>query len=123
MGRASVIIVDDSMTIVKALSFTLQGMSLDVDSYTSPKEGIIKISEKKYDLLILDLEMPEINGIQFLTELKNRGIKIPIIVLTGKKDDRLIVGIMSSFPDVKNYLIKPHNKEELERSVKTILKI
>lgn len=123
MDKKSVLVVDDSQTMVKILVNSLNAMGLTVDFTTSAKEGLTKIKTKPFDLLILDLEMPEMNGVQFLNEMKQNQIKTPVIVLTGKTDDRLIVGIMSQFPNVKKYEIKPYNKESLENNVKSILKI
>ena len=119
----TVLLVDDSLTIVKMLSHFLSSLGLTVDFTTEPKEGFEKIKKRNYDLLILDLEMPEMNGVQFLNQMKQSGLNIPTIVLTGKKDDRLIFGIMSQFPHVKKYEIKPYNKDNIEKSVKDILKI
>lgn len=119
---SKVLIVDDSRTAVKMLFYTLHEMSLEVDYSTYPKEGLVKVSQNLYDFLILDLEMPEINGIQFLKKLQQAGITVPVIILTGKEDQRLIYGIMSQFSIVKNYLIKPYNRETIRKAIKTVLK-
>jgi len=119
----TVLLVDDSLTIVKMLSHFLSSLGLAVDFTTEPKEGFEKIKKRSYDLLILDLEMPDMNGVQFLNQMKQSSINIPTMVLTGKKDDRLIFGIMSQFSHVKKYEIKPYNKDNIEKSVKDILKI
>jgi DNA-binding NtrC family response regulator len=121
--KKRVITVDDSRTQVKMLRFTLADLPVEVDSTTDPKEGLEMISQKVYDLLILDLEMPEINGVQFLKKMQQMNISVPVIILTGKTDDRLVFGIMSQFKNVVNYLVKPYLKEELLKNARKILKL
>lgn len=116
-----VLIVDDSRTLAKMLSYLLKELGYSPDVCLDPKEGLYKISKVSYNLVFLDLEMPEINGVQFLKKLQTSGVNVPIVILTARDDSRLVVGIMSQFSNVKKYLTKPYTKDQIQNLLKEIV--
>jgi len=77
-----VYLVDDDPSIVKAVSRTLRLNGMEAEAYTSAKEFLDKYIDKP-SCLVLDLSMPEMNGLELQNELERLNINIPIIFITG----------------------------------------
>ena len=78
-----VLVVDDDLAIRKSFVLALEDTDCQVDTAESGEQGIEEASSNKYDLIFLDLKMPGINGVETLIRLRERGLKIPIYVLTA----------------------------------------
>ncbi len=114
-----ILVVDDSTTIIKMVKMIVNKMKIEIESETDPMVGLETLKNNKYDVLILDIEMPKINGIQFLQEMKNAGLKIPVIILTGKYENNitLISQVMKKFPNVISYEVKSVPYATLENNL------
>ena len=109
----SILIVDDDEMVRMALSELLKPEGYEIDSVGSAKEALDKINEKRYDLLILDIIMPEMNGLELCKKVRAREDynEIPIIFLTAKsrEDDRTL-GIEAG---ANLFLSKPISPQKL----------
>ena len=74
-----------------------------------------KIREEKYDLVLLDLVMPGINGIDVLKFLNDNKINIPVIMVSGVRDEKVIKNTIEL--GAKDYIPKPIDLEKLENSI------
>ncbi|MEE8478676.1 MAG: sigma-54 dependent transcriptional regulator [Candidatus Neomarinimicrobiota bacterium] len=82
--RARIAIVDDDPKIVYAIKMILENEKYEIFSCSSGKQCLDLLTETdSFDAIFLDIAMPEISGLQVLEEMKNRGINIPVIVITG----------------------------------------
>ncbi len=81
-----IIICDDEPHIVEGLRFLLRGPDRTIQCARNGKEALLLIEEKLPDLLITDVMMPEMSGLEVLAHLQERGItkRLPIIILTAK---------------------------------------
>lgn len=79
----SIAIVDDDAAVLKALGRLLRGRGFDTRTYGSAHELLGTLSERKPDCLILDLQMPEMNGLELLLHMKRQGIHVPTIIVTA----------------------------------------
>jgi DNA-binding response OmpR family regulator len=79
-----VLLVDDEKDFVEALAERMQARGVDVSATTSPREAIQKADEESYDAIILDLMMPEMDGLETLNELRKKNPDLQIILLTGQ---------------------------------------
>lgn len=106
-----ILIVDDDIRILKLLKKFLSQNGYLVSTSASPSEAIELISNFTYDLIILDVMMPEITGLEFAAKIKNSGSIMPIIMLTAlsEPEDR-VKGLESGAND---YLTKPFEPREL----------
>ncbi|NLE65393.1 MAG: response regulator [Elusimicrobia bacterium] len=109
-----ILIADDDRTLVKLLEATLQDAGYETVVAYDGEEALGKISAERPDLLILDVDMPKLNGYSFLFEMRalEERAPIPVMVLTCKE------GMADIFKaeGVKEYLIKPVGvKDLLER--------
>ena len=106
-----ILLVEDSKQLNKALTAVLKRNSFVVDSAFDGEEALFFIKEYQYDAIILDVMLPEINGIEVLKKARQDGLKTPVIMLTAKSttEDK-IVGLDAGADD---YLTKPFVVEEL----------
>ena len=120
---AKILVVDDIPVNLKVFCGLLKDTLINIDTACSGREGLIKIRNNHYDIIFLDHMMPDINGIELLSMIKdmtqNRKNTIPVIMLTanaivGAKEEYLQQG----FDD---YLSKPISKDKLYQLLRTYL--
>ena len=117
-----ILVVDDEADLVKLVSYNLKKEGFIVDSASDGGNALTKIRKGKYDLLILDLMLPGIQGIELCRILRNdpKQSSLPIIMLTarGEEVDR-ILGLEMGADD---YMTKPFSPRELIARVKAVLR-
>ena len=87
----SVLIVDDEQWVRDVFrDFCETANVFDVELAESGAEAIDKIREKQYDLVTLDIIMPEMSGLETLTRMKRIAPKLPVVVITGNATDKLV---------------------------------
>lgn len=113
-----ILIVEDEVKITQALNFLFNKQKIDVDIANDGEEGLILASKDIYDVIVLDIMLPEVDGIQILKTIRKSGIKTPVIMLTAKDtiDDR-VFGLENGADD---YLVKPFATKELIARVKAL---
>ena len=119
MKNNTILIVDDNTTNVKVLGNLLKGNGYQVEFALDGKSAIDWIMKKDFDLILLDVMMPEMDGFEVAAILKDAPQKkdIPIIFLTAKSDEESILkGFKSGGVD---FLTKPFNHSELLARVST----
>jgi DNA-binding NtrC family response regulator len=79
----SVMILDDEPIVCERLRSTLEKLNLDLETFTDPNEALKRFSEKKVDVLITDLKMKEIDGIEILKLVKKVSPETKVIIITG----------------------------------------
>jgi DNA-binding NtrC family response regulator len=109
--KAKVLIVDDEERFRITLKKLLTANGLETNAVGSGKEAIEELKQQPYDVILLDVKMPEMNGIEALAELKkiNRGVEV--IMLTGHASVDVAVEIMKL--GGYEYLLKPCPLDEL----------
>ena len=114
--------VDDSSTMRKIVSLALKGAGYEVAEAEHGKDALAKLKTQAYDCIILDINMPEMNGIEFLKARKLDAAlsKTPVIVLTTQDETSMRDEAMSLGADA--FLGKPFQKEDLLKAVKVFVK-
>ena len=111
--------VDDEEVLLKGLKFSLIQEGYEVDSASDGKEAYDKILENDYDLILLDIMLPKMNGLEVCKKVRKDSM-VPIIMLTAKGDDSSkVLGLEHGADD---YITKPFNMLELKARVKAILR-
>jgi DNA-binding response OmpR family regulator len=89
-GQKKILIVEDERPLAHALEMKLRHENYDPHIVTNGSDAIKELQAAKYDLVLLDLIMPQVDGFMVLTDLKTRGITVPVIVLSnlGQEEDR-----------------------------------
>ncbi len=105
--------VDDSSTMRKIISLALKGAGHVIEEAENGKDALEKLKTVKVDCILLDINMPEMNGIEFLKERKNRPdiANVPVFVLTTQDEEALKAEAMSL--GAKGFIAKPFQKEAL----------
>lgn len=114
-----ILIVDDEKLIVKGLKFTLEQDSMDVDVAYDGREALEKAKSNPYDIILLDVMLPELNGFEVCQQIRDFS-DVPIIMLTAKGDDMdKILGLEYGADD---YITKPFNILEVKARIKAIMR-
>jgi putative two-component system response regulator len=119
---ARILVVDDEIMITKTVAMLLKLRTKnEIITYNNPKDALIYISENNIvDVVISDFLMPEMNGIEFLMEIKKRSPKTESILLTGYADKENAIKSINE-AGVYYYLEKPWNNDELVKIVMNAL--
>jgi FixJ family two-component response regulator len=117
--RRIVYILDDEAGMVKALTRLLFAEGFNVQGFTSPAIFLRAYRPELKSCLVLDVAMPEIDGLEFQKHLRQMGIVVPIIFLTGHGD--VAMSLRAVKAGAVDFLSKPVNDEELLRAVRTAL--
>jgi DNA-binding response OmpR family regulator len=116
---SKILIVDDEPLLVKGLKYSLEQDGYLIESASDGREALNKYENQKYDLIILDLMLPEIDGLEVCQRIREKS-DTPIIMLTAKGEDmNKILGLEYGADD---YMTKPFNILELKARVKAILR-
>jgi two-component system alkaline phosphatase synthesis response regulator PhoP len=115
-----ILIVDDEKSIVTLLKYNLEKANYTTDVAYDGEQAVEKAKTQSYDLIILDLMLPKLDGLEVCKELRNNKIDTAILMLTAK-DDELdkILGLELGADD---YLTKPFSPKEVVARVKAILR-
>lgn len=114
-----VLVVDDEKLIVKGIKFSLEQDGMDVDAAYDGEEAFNMIQEKEYDMVILDVMLPKMDGVQVCQQVREFS-SVPILMLTAKGEDMdKILGLEYGADD---YMTKPFNILELKARIKAILR-
>ena len=114
-----ILIVDDEPLIVKGLKFALEQDGYETDSAADGEEAIRKFYESEFDLIILDVMLPKLDGIAVCQQIREVS-DIPVVMLTAKGDDMdKILGLEYGADD---YMTKPCNILELKARIKSVLR-
>ena len=117
---ADILVIDDNAVIRNILIFTLRN-DYDVTVANNGKEAIVAAESKQFDVIITDIEMPEMNGLEFVVEMrKNKSYaQTPILIVTANLEENK-EKIKAS--GASGWLLKPFDPKKLLETVATVLK-
>ena len=114
-----VLVVDDEKLIVKGIRFSLEQDGMEVDCAYDGEEALNKAKENMYDMMLLDIMLPKMNGFEVCQAVREFS-DVPIIMLTAKGDDMdKILGLEYGADD---YITKPFNILEVKARIKAIMR-
>ena len=115
-----ILAVDDEKHILRLVQINLEKAGYEVRTATNGREAVESVHERKPDLVVMDVMMPEMDGFEALKQLKSQPntASIPVIMLTAKAQDADVFHGWQSGADL--YLTKPFNPMELLTFVKRI---
>ncbi len=117
MANKAIMVVDDSETIRKFLAFALRALGFSVVSARDGMDALEKLSQNKVDLVITDLNMPNMDGFEFLKALREdrEYSEVPIIILSSLSSDQEIE--MGMRLGANSYLVKPFDQKRIQYEV------
>ncbi len=112
------LLIEDSEPLRRGLMVGLQNLGYSVDEAADGEQGLQMVMSQVYDLVVLDLMLPKVDGLQILTAIRQKGLQIKVLILSAKSEvqDR-IDGLMQGADD---YLAKPFSFEELHARIITL---
>ena len=116
--KHKILIIDDEEAIRKTIRLQLEGTHFEIVEAEDGEKGIQALGNEnilEIDLIICDIRMPKINGIEAIDHFRQQYPPIPVIVLTGYPDVKLAVDLIKE--GVIDYLVKPVEKNELLAAV------
>ena len=116
----NILIIDDEHELLERLSSVLTKENYTVITAADGREGLDKIWDDRYDLILLDIMLPHIDGLKVLQEIRAAGMTTPVLMLTAKGDigDK-VTGLNLGADD---YLAKPFSIAELMARVRALLR-
>ena len=112
-------LIDDDQNILASLSLALKSEKFEVETFSDGIAGLEALKDNNFDIAILDIKMPRLDGLEVLQKLRNSS-DIPVIFLTSKDDEiDQLLGLKMGADD---YITKPFSQKLLIERVKVILK-
>jgi DNA-binding response OmpR family regulator len=118
-GSTRILLVDDEQSIQTLLSYPLRKDGYHVTSAQDGREALQRFAEARFDLVILDLMLPKLDGVEVCRELRSRS-QVPIIMLTAKGSETDKVAGLEVGAD--DYITKPFSMREFRSRVKAALR-
>ena len=113
-----VLIVDDDQSVSAMLHKALESSGLHAEVANSGEDGLALLARKRYDLILMDINMPGMDGFQAVEAIRKQGIQTPIIIISGRKEDiDTLYGLNIGADD---YITKPFNPITLGAKIKAL---
>ena len=112
-----ILVVDDDAAILGFLELALLDEGYEVYTARNGREALAQIDQQPPDLILLDMNMPVMNGWEFCEELRGRNTAIPIVVMTAARD----ASARSREIGAQAFLGKPFNLDEMSQTVRGLL--
>ena len=116
---ANILIVDDSSTMRKIISRSLRQAGLTVDDIFEAADGIEGLNEiasgKKIDLILSDINMPNMDGLEFIKAVRANGNQVPIVMITTEGGEEILKEAMSS--GASDSIKKPFTPDQLQEKL------
>ena len=117
---AHILIIEDEPTLSRLLSYNLTQSGYTTKVVDHGGDGLELALEGGYDLILLDLMLPGLNGFEILSKLRGKGVKIPVIILTARNaEEEIVQGLKLGADD---YITKPFGVAELLARVSAVLR-
>ena len=115
-----ILVVDDEENITDLISVGLRFMGFEVDQAGDGLEALAKVASFRPDLIVLDISMPGLNGLEVVTRLRRDGVETPVMFLTARdaSNDR-VAGLHIGADD---YITKPFSLDELLARIEAVLR-
>lgn len=118
--KEKILIVDDEPSILTLLTYNIEHAGFETDFATDGVEAVNKVVSNDFDLIILDLMLPKMDGMEVCKHIRNKDIDTPILMLTARNEEaNKILGLGLGADD---YLTKPFSPKEVVARIKAILR-
>lgn len=115
-----ILVIEDEPTLARLLSYNLTQEGYETKVADHGGEGLQEALQHAYDLIILDIMLPGLNGFEILTKLRQKGARTPVIILTARNaEEEVVQGLKCGADD---YITKPFGVAELLARVSAVLR-
>jgi len=116
---ATILTVDDSRSVRTIVAKQVKDLGFEVEEAEDGVQGLAKLGEREYDLVLLDVTMPNLDGPGMLAKMREMGNATPVIMLTSESKRSVVAGVMKT--GISDYILKPFKPEELRNKVLSVL--
>jgi DNA-binding response OmpR family regulator len=116
-----ILTVDDSRPIRMIVSKAMAEFGFEIGEAEDGNDGLKKLAESTYDLVILDVTMPNLDGPGMLAKMREQGNKTPVLMLTSESKTSIVAALMKM--GIQDYVLKPFKADELRGKVLKALKL
>ncbi|NFP90869.1 response regulator transcription factor [Clostridium sporogenes] len=114
------LIIEDNIELANSMKMGLEKMGFHIDVSNTGSDGEEKASINEYDVILLDLNLPDIDGIEILNYLRSESIETPVIIVTARDEvEQLALGLDNGADD---YITKPFKLLELRARIHAIIR-
>ncbi|KEI75501.1 chemotaxis protein CheY [Clostridium botulinum B2 128] len=114
------LIIEDNIELANSMKMGLEKMGFHIDVSNTGSDGEEKASINEYDVILLDLNLPDIDGIEILNYLRNESIETPVIIVTARDEvEQLAFGLDNGADD---YITKPFKLLELRARIHAVIR-
>ncbi len=114
----NIILIDDEPDVLEILKEFLEYLDHNVDPFENPKLALEKFSQKNYDILITDINLPEIDGYELISKIRKIDSDIPIVIISGYIDDFQKENILKKGANA--YIEKPFTLSKLQETIDNV---
>lgn len=115
-----ILVIEDEPTLARLLSYNLSQEGYEIQVIDHGAEGLQAAMQQRFDLIILDIMLPGMNGFEVLFKLRQKGDKTPVIILTARNaEDEVVQGLRHGADD---YITKPFGVAELLARVSAVMR-
>jgi PAS domain S-box-containing protein len=115
-----ILVVEDDQNVAQILKLLLSSYSYAVDIGSDGEAGLQMVDAFEYDLIVLDVLLPGLDGISLCQQIRARGLRVPILLLTGQAGSKQKAIALNAGAD--DYVVKPFDAEELMARVQALLR-
>jgi two-component system cell cycle response regulator len=116
-----ILTVDDSRTVRMILTKQITELGFEIDEAEDGEQGLAKLEEISFDLILLDVTMPVLDGPGMLAKMREKGNKTPVLMLTSESKRSIVAQLMKL--GIDDYILKPFKNDELKRKIMKSLKL
>jgi two-component system, cell cycle response regulator CtrA len=119
-GWMNVLLIEDDGAMARGIELMLAGEGFNVCAANLGEDGLKFGKQNEYDIIVLDLQLPDLSGFDVLKALRAGAIHTPVLILSGNPDPAAKVGALRLGAD--DYLVKPFHKDELVARVRAVIR-
>lgn len=115
-----VLLIEDEIKVSSFISKGLEEEAYEVEVVYNGRDGLDRLTSDRYDIVLLDLMIPEISGLEVLKTIRERGVNTPVLIITAKNSKEDVVRGLDTGSD--DYLTKPFSFDELLARIRALLR-
>lgn len=119
LPKATILVVDDDAQICESVRLLLDSLGYDVQINTNLPDALISLTEKAFDLIILDLKLDDQCGFDLIDHMEKNQLDIPVIIITGQNSEKKVIKAFKK--GVIDYLKKPYEPDDFVDAVRNAI--
>lgn len=124
MGRIAsqnkILLIDDDQSLLKILTIQLKLADYIIETAQDGLAGFEKSLRNRYDIIVLDMGLPKLSGLEACIRMRSNGITAPILILSGNTNKKTIIDTLRAGAD--DYLVKPFDHNELQARIVALIR-